>query len=44
VALPVSFGVLRGLAKEIQVSSHDARPLVVGGARELAAVLRRELG
>jgi uncharacterized protein (DUF697 family) len=44
VALPVSFGALRGLAKEIQVSSHDGRPLVVGGARELAAVLRRELG
>jgi uncharacterized protein (DUF697 family) len=42
--LPVSFGALRGLAKEIQVSSHDGRPLVVGGARELATVLRRELG
>jgi uncharacterized protein (DUF697 family) len=44
VALPVSFGALRGLAKEIQVSSRDTGPLVVGGARELAAVLRRELG
>ena len=32
------------MSKEIQVSSHDGRPLVVGGARELAAVLRRELG
>jgi uncharacterized protein (DUF697 family) len=44
VALPVSLGALRGLVKEIQVSARDGKPLVVGGARELAAVLRRELG
>jgi uncharacterized protein (DUF697 family) len=41
---PLSLGALRGLVKELQVSSRDARPLVVGGVRELAAVLRRELG
>jgi uncharacterized protein (DUF697 family) len=44
VTFPLSFGALRGLAKEIQVSSRDAKPLVVGGARELVPVLRRELG
>jgi uncharacterized protein (DUF697 family) len=44
VALPVSIGALRGLIKELQVSARDGKPLVVGGARELAAVLRRELG
>ena len=41
---PVPVGVLRGMLKEIQVSGKDKKPLVVGGARELAAVLRRELG
>jgi uncharacterized protein (DUF697 family) len=44
VALPVSIGALRGLIKELQVSARDGKPLAVGGARELAAVLRRELG
>ena len=44
MALPVSFGALRGLVKELQRSARDEKPLVVGGARELAAVLRRELG
>ena len=44
VALPVKLGALRALTKEIAVSSRDEKPLVVGGARELAAVLRRELG
>jgi uncharacterized protein (DUF697 family) len=44
MALPVSFGALRGLAKELQVSARDEKPLAVGGARELASVLRRELG
>jgi uncharacterized protein (DUF697 family) len=39
--LPVSIGALRGLFKELQVS--DGKPLVVGGARELAGVLAREL-
>jgi uncharacterized protein (DUF697 family) len=41
---PISFGALRALMTEFQVSSRDVRPLVVGGVRELAAVLRRELG
>jgi uncharacterized protein (DUF697 family) len=44
MALPISLGALRGLAKEVQASERDAKPLAVGGARELAAVLRRELG
>ena len=44
MALPVSVGALRGLVKEIQVSARDGKPLAVGGPRELAAVLRRELG
>ena len=42
--LPVSFGALRGVAKEIQASSRNEKPLVVAGAGELASVLRRELG
>src|SRR5947199_4218128 len=44
MALPIRLGVLRGLVKEISVSGESAKPLVVGGARELAAVLRREPG
>ena len=44
MALPVGLGVLRGLVQEISVSGDAGKPLVVGGARELAAVLRRELG
>jgi uncharacterized protein (DUF697 family) len=44
MALPVRLGVLRGLVREISVSAESAKPIVVGGARELAAVLRRELG
>lgn len=44
MALPVRLGALRALLKEISVSSQDDKPLVVGGPRELAAVLRRELG
>jgi uncharacterized protein (DUF697 family) len=44
VAIPVKVGALRALAKEISVSDAAGKPLVVGGARELAAVLRRELG
>jgi uncharacterized protein (DUF697 family) len=43
VALPVSISALRGLITELQVSARDGKPLVVGGARELAVVLRREL-
>jgi uncharacterized protein (DUF697 family) len=42
--LPVRLGVLRALLKELEVSARDERPLVVGGARELASVLRRDLG
>jgi uncharacterized protein (DUF697 family) len=41
--LPVRVGALRALLKEISVSSDDEAPLVVGGARELAPVLRRGL-
>jgi len=44
MALPVRLGVLRALVKEISASGAAGKPLVVGGARELAAVLRRELG
>jgi uncharacterized protein (DUF697 family) len=44
MALPLKLGVLRGLVREISVSSESGKPIVVGGARELAAVLRRELG
>lgn len=40
--LPIGLRPLRALVKEI--SSSQSKPLVVGGARELAAVLRRELG
>ncbi|MBV8562914.1 MAG: DUF697 domain-containing protein [Actinobacteria bacterium] len=42
--LPIRFGAIRGLLKELEVSARDDRPLAVGGARELAAVLRRDLG
>ena len=41
-ALPVRLSVLRALLKE--VSADSGAPVVVGGARELAPVLRRELG
>ena len=41
---PVRIGALRALLKEIAVSARDAKPLVVGGARELAPMLRRDLG
>jgi uncharacterized protein (DUF697 family) len=44
VALPIRLGVLRALVKEISVSSASDKPLVVGGARELATVLGKELG
>ena len=36
MALPVSPAALRTLLKELESSSRDVRPLVVGGARELA--------
>ncbi|HUJ55472.1 MAG TPA: DUF697 domain-containing protein [Gaiellaceae bacterium] len=41
--LPVSPGAVRGLLKELDVSRRKHAVLAVGGARELAAVLRREL-
>jgi uncharacterized protein (DUF697 family) len=43
IDLPVSLGAVRRLQKELAATERDERPLVVGGARELAAVLRREL-
>src|SRR5204862_6650756 len=43
-ALPVRLSVLRALVKDISTSGQAGRPLVIGGARELAMVLRRELG
>jgi len=42
MALPVRLSVLRALFKELSVDG--GAPLAVGGARELAAVLRRDLG
>jgi uncharacterized protein (DUF697 family) len=44
MALPIRLGVLLALVKEISTSGQAEKPLVVGGARELAGVLRRELG
>jgi uncharacterized protein (DUF697 family) len=44
VALPVKLGAIRGLLKEIETSAREEHSLAVGGAKELAAVLRRELG
>jgi uncharacterized protein (DUF697 family) len=41
---PVRVGALRALLKELAVSAKDAKPLVVGGARELAPMLRRDFG
>ena len=41
--LPLHPGAVYGLVKEIRASREGERPLAVGGARELAAVLRREL-
>ncbi len=40
----ISLRALRGLLAEVERAARDGRPLVVGGAPELAAVLRRELG
>jgi uncharacterized protein (DUF697 family) len=40
---PVPIGVLRKMLTEVQASARDEKPLAVGGARELAAVLRKEL-
>jgi len=42
--LPVAPTAVRGTLQEIAASERAGKPLVVGGARELAGVLRRELG
>jgi uncharacterized protein (DUF697 family) len=42
--LPFSIGMLRALQKELHVSASGGKPLVVGGARALVPLLRRELG
>jgi uncharacterized protein (DUF697 family) len=42
MAFPIRLAVLRSLVKEISIE--DRKPLLVGGARELATVLARELG
>ena len=44
MALPIRLSVLRALVKEVSAYGQAEKPLVVGGARELAGVLRRELG
>ena len=46
MALPIGLGALRALVKDVSTSGEavKAKPLVVGGARQLAAVLRRDLG
>jgi uncharacterized protein (DUF697 family) len=41
--LPVHPAAVYGLLKEIRASRESEKPLAVGGAKELAAVLRREL-
>jgi uncharacterized protein (DUF697 family) len=43
MALPVSFGDVRGLLKELEVSTRGEAWVAVGGARGLVEVLRREL-
>ena len=40
---PVAIGAVRKLFKELQASAADRRPIAVGGARELATLLTREL-
>jgi uncharacterized protein (DUF697 family) len=44
MAFPLRVGAVRALVNEVSVSGEKGKPLVVGGARELAPVLRRELG
>jgi uncharacterized protein (DUF697 family) len=44
MALPVGLGALRALVKDVSASGEAVKPLVVGGVRQLAAVLRRDLG
>ncbi|MBV8063917.1 MAG: hypothetical protein JOY73_00160 [Actinobacteria bacterium] len=40
---PIALGAFRKLVKELQASERDVRPVVVGGAAELARTLEREL-
>jgi uncharacterized protein (DUF697 family) len=42
--LPVRISTVRALIKEISVSAHSDRPLIVGGARSLVPELRKQLG
>ena len=42
--IPLGLGTFRALQKELTVSAHAGKPLVVGGARALVPLLRRELG
>ena len=44
MALPIGFGALRALVKDVATSGEATTPLVVGGVRALAEVLRRDLG
>ncbi len=41
--LPLDPRAVLGILKEIRVAAEEDKPLVVGGAKELATVLRREL-
>lgn len=41
--LPLRIAAIRGVLHEVRSAGDDARPIAVGGARELAAVLRKEL-
>lgn len=43
MALPVRIGALRALLKEVEASARAESTLAVGGPRELAEVLRRQL-
>jgi uncharacterized protein (DUF697 family) len=43
MAFPLRFSAVRALVKEVNVAGEFGKPLAVGGARELAAVLLREL-
>ena len=44
MSLPVRISTVRSLLKEISVSAHADKPLVVGGARALVPTLRAKLG
>src|SRR5438105_482745 len=44
MAFPLRISAVRALVNEVNVAAEPGKPLAVGGARELAGVLRRELG